>query len=233
MAKLKVSILKDKVIFNQQDAKHLKALRVKLYSQVVCCDENGQYFLVQIDSLNPITGKVIKRLEDKTCPDPYNITCFLGVIKKQYFELAVNQLSQLNILKIVPVYFEYSQKNYQLDLKRIQKICCESKKQCERKQELIIKAPISFNEMVVQLANYDFNFLAYEKQTQSEWDKVAFKNQNSISFMIGPEGGISDKEIKVLQNKCIFLKLTNTILKAETAAIYLASTLIERFYNAK
>ncbi|MDE7075031.1 MAG: 16S rRNA (uracil(1498)-N(3))-methyltransferase, partial [Malacoplasma sp.] len=48
-----------------------------------------------------------------------------------------------------------------------------------------------------------------------------------------PEGGFSEKETLELPRKCSFLKLTNTILKSETAAIYLASILIERFFCEK
>ncbi|MDE5952871.1 MAG: RNA methyltransferase, partial [Malacoplasma sp.] len=167
----------------------------------------------------------------------YDITCFLGVIKKHNFELAVQKLNELNIKKIVPIYFDYSQKNYTLNFDRLNKIILESKKQCNRQSDLIICKPMIFKDLVIELDNYENNFLAYENQNCSEWDKIKKdKNKNSInkvSFIIGPEGGFSEKEILELQKKCSFLKLTNTILKSETAAIYLASILIERFFCEK
>ncbi|MDE5545142.1 MAG: RNA methyltransferase, partial [Malacoplasma sp.] len=167
---------------------------------------------------------------------PYDITCFLGIIKKHNFELAVQKLNELNIKKIVPVYFNYSQKNYTLNFERLEKIISESKKQCNRKSDLIITNPIVFNDLINELGNYENNFLAYEKQKYSEWDKIkqdTNRSLNKISFIVGPEGGFSEKEIIELQKKCLSLKLTNTILKSETAVIYLASILIERFFCEK
>lgn len=235
MRKFFVKLKNNKAIFNESDLKHLKVLRIKENSEIKCIDQFNNNVLVRIMSLNPFSAKVVNIEKTNNIVEPYPITCFMGIIKKQNFELAVQKLNELNIKKIVPIYFNYSQGNYELNKSRLEKIIFESKKQCNRSIDLIIEDPITFDDLVSQLNNYKYNFLAYEKNTDKKLDYNSLdilKNDN-ISFLIGPEGGFSEKEILFLKSHCIGLKLTNTILKSETASIYLASVLIERFFYEK
>lgn len=234
MRKFFIRIKNNKVWFDDNDLKHFKSLRISNEDIIDCVDQNNNLVKVKIKSLDPIKTEVVEIKENKLTNKPYDITCFLGVIKKQNFELAVVKLSELNIKKIVPVYFDYSQRNINLNYQRLDTLIKESQKQCNRVAKLEIEQPIAFNDMVNKLKDFNCNFLAYEHQDLSEWNKIKDNsNLNNISYIVGPEGGFSSKEINELKNKCIFLKLTNTILKTETASIYLASILIERFFNEK
>ncbi|MDE5841834.1 MAG: 16S rRNA (uracil(1498)-N(3))-methyltransferase [Malacoplasma sp.] len=236
MRQFSIQIKNNKVWFSDSDLKHLQVLRIKPNQKIKCIDQYNNLVTVEILHLNPIKTRIINIISNSSFNYPYDITCFLGIIKKHNFELAVQKLNELNIKKIVPVYFNYSQKNYTLNFERLEKIISESKKQCNRKSDLIITNPIVFNDLINELGNYENNFLAYEKQKYSEWDKIkqdTNRSLNKISFIVGPEGGFSEKEIIELQKKCLSLKLTNTILKSETAVIYLASILIERFFCEK
>ncbi len=236
MRQFSIQIKNNKVWFSDSDLKHLQVLRIKPNQKIKCIDQYNNLVTVEILHLKPIKTRIINIISNSSFNYPYDITCFLGIIKKHNFELAVQKLNELNIKKIVPVYFNYSQKNYTLNFERLEKIISESKKQCNRKSDLIITNPIVFNDLINELGNYENNFLAYEKQKYSEWDKIkqdTNRSLNKISFIVGPEGGFSEKEIIELQKKCLSLKLTNTILKSETAVIYLASILIERFFCEK
>lgn len=236
MRQFTILIKNGKVWFSDSDLKHLQVLRVKPNQKIQCIDQENNLVTVEILNLNPIKTRIIKIVNNPSFNNiSYDITCYLAVIKKHNFELAIQKLNELNIKKVVPVYFDYSQKNYLLNFNRLEKIILESKKQCNRSTNLIISQPIIFDEMIKELKNYKINFLAYEKQNKSEWDKIKLNvnSTNKISFIIGPEGGFSQREILKLQKNCLFLKLTNTILKSETAAIYLASVLIERLFCEK
>lgn len=236
MRKFFVKIKNNKIIFNDSDFKHLKVLRIGKNSKINCIDQDHNNIVVEVQSLNPFKTKIVSKSKLSNGISPYPITCFLGIIKKQNFELAVQKLNELNIKKIVPVYFNFSQRNYEINKPRLEKIILESKKQCNRFTDLIIEDPISFDELLKRLERYKYNFLAYErecKDTLSNVSNINLSQNDDISFLVGPEGGISEKEILLLKNHCIGLKLTNTILKSETASIYLASVLIERFFYEK
>lgn len=234
MRKFFVRVKNNKVWFDENDLKHFQVLRIKENEIIDCIDQENNLIKVLIEKINPIKTKILQIDKNVLTNKPYDITCFLGVIKKQNFELALVKLSELNIKKIVPVYFDFSQRNLNLNYQRLDTLVKESQKQCNRLEKLIVDSPINFNEMVKKLESFDKNFIAYEHQNLSEWNKIKNNNElKNISYIIGPEGGFSNKEITELKNKCVFLKLTNTILKTETASIYLASILIERFLNEK
>lgn len=221
----------NKVIFSFNDNKHLKVLRTKVNDVISCFDECGNIVDVRIDNINPYSGTIINTVVNTK--KPYPITCFLGIIKKNNFELAVEKLNELNIKKIVPVYFAYSQNNIFLNYKRLETIIDASSKQCNRFDKIILEEPIKFSQMIEQLKEYDKTYFAFEKEenkTLSDSNKVEFI-KNEIAYIIGPEGGFNNKEIDVLKQNCETIRLTNTILRSETAAIYLGCNLIERFYK--
>ena len=59
----------------------------------------------------------------------------------------------------------------------------------------------------------------------------AVENADAVSFMIGPEGGFSDKECEMAELEGVLpVLLPTNILRAETAAVYSASA-IQIFLN--
>lgn len=234
MRKFFTKIENTKVIFLLNDYKHLKVLRVKKNDILECFNsENGDLIKVQITQTNPYIGNLIEII-NKNNLKPYDITCFLGVIKKNNFEWAIEKLNELNIKKTYPVFFDFSQQNIVLNYERLNKMIDESCKQSNRFLKMELSGAISFNEMIELFKEFDLIVVAYEKETTKTLDNI--KNDESfvhkkIAFIIGPEGGFSKNEINILKKETNSIKLTNTILKAETAAIYCASILIERFYN--
>lgn len=222
----------NKIVFSFNDNKHLKVLRIKNGDILDCFDDNGNVIEVKITNTNPYEGIYLKTIQENKIK-PYPITCFLGVIKKNNFELAVEKLNELNIEKVIPVFFEFSQNNIHLNFERLKTIIDASCKQSNRFIKMELEQPIAFDQMINKLKDYQKIFLANEKEN----DKFSLKDINNlnleskISFIVGPEGGFSKKELDVLLEKCESIRLTKTILRTETAAIYLACNLIERFYK--
>lgn len=69
----------------------------------------------------------------------------------------------------------------------------------------------------------DINVIAYENE-----DNIInnFKC-NSITILIGPEGGFDEKELEIIKNIGFnSISLGKRILRAETAAIYLTSLIV-------
>lgn len=233
MRMFKTNLIKNKVIFLSEDSKHLKVIRLKKDQIIKCFDQFGNPYFAKIKNTNPVEASFLK-YDEKSDFEPYNITCYLGIIKKNNFELAVEKLNELNLLAITPVYFARSQNNIQLNYERLSKIASESSKQTNRYQPIKINKAISFAELLLELGKSE-SYFCYENEEKNTITNLNLKieSKKPIAFVIGPEGGFVDKEIKSLENICNKIKLTKTILKSETAAIYAACSLIERFYNAK
>lgn len=229
MRKFFINKKDNKIIFSLNDQKHLRVIRTRIGKQLSCYDQNGNELLVKIINDNPYEGISVSE-KKKNLIEPYNITCFMGIIKKNNFELVVEKMNELNIKKIIPVYFERSQSNISINYERINKIIFESCKQANRFKGIEICESISFEQLIEELKKYDISFFAYENSKNNIHFSNDDINKKNISFIIGPEGGFSKKEFEVLNDFCNTIKLTNTILKSETAAIFLASCLIERYF---
>lgn len=105
-------------------------------------------------------------------------------------------------------------------LLRYKKILMEASEQCHRNIVPEITEAIDLKDIDTYLS--DLNLIAYEKESADI--KAKLKNKQSITFIIGPEGGFDPNEYQKLVDKGFeSISLGKRILRAETAAIYLAS----------
>ncbi len=223
MPKFKISkILNNEIFLSEEDELHIKkSLRKKIGDKLSCFDDLNEYKTI-IKSTDKLKLEIVSK--HALSNDILNINIFLGVIDKNNFELALRKLNEINCKSITPVFFERSQKNIKLNFERLSKIISESSKQCYRHIDLKINNSINFNELIKEIENNKFNILAYQDASEKNlFDDIKYNDK--INLIVGPEGGFSERELEILRKNCSFLKLTNTILKSETAAIYLASIL--------
>lgn len=232
-----VEIKNNNAYFNESDSYHITCvLRKKINNKVKCCNlKENIFFDAKIISIKPLVGVIDKDSIKESLKFDSNIVCYLGIIKKNNFELAIEKLNEIGIKKVIPVLFERSQNNIILDFDRLAKISYESSKQCNRIEPLVIEKSINFDELINQLQKFDNVFVAHKETDSIRLCDCKILLDKLIAYVIGPEGGFSLKEIKTFKTirKLQFLKLTDNILRTETAAIYLASVLYERKFNEK
>ena len=80
--------------------------------------------------------------------------------------------------------------------------------------------------MDIDYSLYDLVLVAYARNELENNISKYLKDitkETKVIVLIGPEGGFSKDELKYLESKAIFVSLGNTILRSETAAIYIAS----------
>ena len=124
-------------------------------------------------------------------------------------------LNQIGISKISFVKCDFSQGNFEPNLERLKKILVNSCMQCGR-SDLMQLEIISKKEMIAKkFAIIDFST---QKINKKIWD--------FDTFLVGPEGGFSQKEKEAFSSITTFGFDTNLILRSETAvgalgAIYL------------
>ncbi len=79
--------------------------------------------------------------------------------------------------------------------------------------------------------DYDVVLVAYENEEKNmlkqELKKLQRKDRYKIAIVIGPEGGISEKEIEILKNMgTSFVSLGKRILRTETAGIVMSGNIM-------
>ncbi|MBQ4452832.1 MAG: 16S rRNA (uracil(1498)-N(3))-methyltransferase [Clostridia bacterium] len=158
---------------------------------------------------------------------PVRLTVYMGIPKGEKLELIAQKLTELGCARLVPVRMERSVAKIapgeaDKKLSRARRISAEAIKQCGRQAEMEIADPIDFGILKEELPLCGRSFFMWEK---ASGDRLAdfFEREpllNDIGCVIGPEGGISDKEAEALC-ACGALPVTMgpRILRAETAAI--------------
>jgi 16S rRNA (uracil1498-N3)-methyltransferase len=169
--------------------------------------------------------EIKEKLESKTMS--YHLDLGLTMIKRDAFELALKKITELGVEGIIPLKSERSiihVKDFAKKKERYETICKESSEQSERAYLPIIHHLSELESL--DISAYDHLFCAYARESEQRLRQLIenIKPCDRTLVLIGPEGGFSNREIQLLQAKGFQnISLGETILRAETAAIYVAS----------
>lgn len=219
----------NKVLLNNDDCHHLlNVLRAKTGEKIEVVSD-GSLFLAEIVKINPIEINVVERLNDNS-ELPSKVTLYYCLSKGDKNDFVVQKATELGTSKVVFVsskrcVVKYEPKDVDKKIARFSKIAKEAAEQCHRLIVPEIVGPIS----VEQIGNYateEVRFVAYEEESQNSPSFSILGNEKSIAIFIGPEGGIDEKEVKMLNDfsfkNC---SLGNRILRTETAAVFALSVI--------
>ena len=135
------------------------------------------------------------------------------IVDPKTIEKTLPFLNELGVSKISFVYCEFSQKNFKIDLKRINRILINSCEQCGRSS--LIK---------IEILNDLKGFLSlYPSARILDFTKNKMKNGDTCkSFLVGCEGGFSKQERELMNEKNIIGLENPMILRSETAVLYMS-----------
>jgi len=132
-------------------------------------------------------------------------------------EKTLPMLNEIGVEAITFIYCDRSQKQFKIDMKRVEKILLNSSQQCGRSQMMNIDIVESIEYFLNK--NPDAYMLNFSNDTIDSESKIE-------TVVVGCEGGFTDNEIKLFnQNKIIGLN-TPLILRSETATVSLSSNLL-------
>lgn len=231
-------ISNDKIEIFGREVKHIQVLRYNINDEIKV---NEYVCLIEKMTKISIVLRKIEKLEKQGEPVK-NVTLYIALLKNEKLDYAIQKSVELGVKKIVP----FISKNVivKLDdaskLKRIQKlqtIANEACKQCGRTDNVEVKNILSFEDMLKELKNNEVNIFAYEQErkmikTVFEEIKNNYERKiKNISCIIGPEGGFSESESRIISNidDVYTVSLGERILRADTAAINMISLIMYEF----
>jgi len=225
MRRFKIDRIKNgEAYLRGQEARHaLKVLRLKKGDEIIVFDGEGKEYLAAISAASPTSVK-LKILEETNVnrDSPLNSTLYMGITNKiQKLELAIQKTTELGVSRIVPVVCRRSStaqlvKNWEGKLRRWREIAVNAAKQCGRSVIPEIAEPIRTEEIE---DSSELSFVLWEKGGKSFKNYQSY-SASSVSFLVGPEGGLEREEIEILKEKGFKpIYLGKRILRAETAAI--------------
>ena len=214
-----------------QDHHHIKnVMRSRIGDEITIVDESGNGFLAKISEITNQLIKVdlINRLDSNIKQS--KITIAQALIKKDRFEWFLEKATELGVYSIIPTLFEYSiikidEENESKKIQRYQTIVKEASEQSKRFVVPKIQNVMKLSQLPFE--QYDKVLICYEGASSDDFIMSIVQELNSsmsILVIIGPEGGISPKELAILQSKKgVICSIGNRILRSETAGLLVLS----------
>ncbi|MFA6742059.1 MAG: 16S rRNA (uracil(1498)-N(3))-methyltransferase [Arcobacteraceae bacterium] len=133
------------------------------------------------------------------------------VVDPKTVEKYITSLNEIGVNKITFIYSDYSQKNFKINIEKLEKILINSSSQCGRSD--IIKLEISKSLVDFIKENGDVYFLDFSTICIDD------KKDEIKTLIIGCEGGFSKNEREKFNKENIVGFNSNLILRSETAII--------------
>ena len=216
------------MLLEESDIRHIqKVMRMNINDKIEVV-YNNKLHICEITSLEPFNIKVIEKLdEDKKTK--IELTVAVALVKEQKMDLILQKLTELGVSRIIPVSMERS--IVKLDKERFNKkkvrwesICKEASEQSKRTNIPIIEDIKSIKDLTKEDSDLKLVASTKEKEKLLNYYLQSIEDCAKIIMVIGPEGGISDKEEDILvSNGYNRVSFGNLIFRVETATIYVAS----------
>ena len=200
--------------------------------QVVADD--GISFVGEITavSMNTVTVSAKEILRETHEPD-VRISLLQGLAKGEKMELIIQKAVEIGVVEIFPLAMDHSvvvldRSKAGKKTERWQKIAEAAAKQSKRDVIPAVHEVMKLSQ-VLQEEKWDLLVIAYESENRISLKEVlqAHKNAKSIGVIIGPEGGLSNEEVKAAQEAGgIAVSLGRRILRTETAGLVAAAAIL-------
>ena len=216
------------MLLEESDIRHIKKVMRMNINDKIEVIYNNKLHICEITSLEPFNIKVIEKLdEDKKTK--IELTVAVALVKEQKMDLILQKLTELGVSRIIPVSMERSivkldKEKFNKKKVRWESICKEASEQSKRTNIPIIEDIKSIKELTKEDADLKLVASTKEKEKLLNYYLQSIEDCAKIIMVIGPEGGISDKEEDILvSNGYNRVSFGNLIFRVETATIYVAS----------
>lgn len=219
-----------------EDAFHLSvSLRARIGDEVTVCTSSGIELSCRIASISGGKKQPVVILEALSAKQsevelPVEVTLFQGMPKGKKTDSIIQKCTELGVSRIVFVYTDHAVpelSDEEKKLARFRKIADEACKQSGRGKLVRVDLLPDLESAVPEMLESDVAFACYELEEEGGIKALLSRKASDISFFVGPEGGISPREVKLLRDHSIpTVTLGKRILRTETAGSTVMSMLI-------
>lgn len=220
--------LADKMIVAGGEAHHmLRVLRLAAGDQVVVVDPVGQAAVARITQASDTEVFLsMETMLEEEREAPITIRLAQGLPKSDKMDFIVQKAVELGISEIIPMEADTSVVRYdaakqQNRRERWQKIAAEAAKQCQRTIVPNVAAVQDLAKLLAATGGETQIIVLYEGQVPLGLKQVLReKPGNDYLLIIGPEGGLSSREVQLAQERgAAIVTMGPRILRTETAAL--------------
>lgn len=231
-------VKENKVNIIEEDKKHIaNVLRMKIKEKILVTNKTTlETYECEIKNIDKekVECNILKKIELDVEPK-VKVDIYQGLPKSDKLEYIIQKSVELGVNKIIPVNMEYcisKIKDGEKKNERWMKISEAAAKQSKRNIIPKVEKSVDMNYVYEQIKNYDLVLVLYENEEKTTIKEVLQRenNINNIAVIIGPEGGISKKEIEKLEeNGAKIVTLGKRILRTETAPVTVLSIIMYEY----
>lgn len=196
------------------------SLRIKPGEKVGLINGKGSKFLCEVleCSKKSFVLKPLEKISDDTEYESVKLSVAISMLNKNSkMKLLAEKLTELGVSEIIPFVSERTAFP-KMKIESLRPSMISALKQCGGKKDVNISKTVSFSHLA-KSDGYDGRYFADINGETLDPDI-----SGKALLVIGPEGGLTEKEIEELQKTGFKpVKLNKRILRAETAAIVGAS----------
>lgn len=233
----------DCFLISEEDRHHIvKVMRMQIGDQIICVDPKGKQAVCALAEITDtsVVADVVQ-WKDEVTELPISITIASGLPKGDKLELIIQKGTELGAHQFLPFsatrsVVKWDEKKAAKKIDRWQKISKEAAEQSHRTFLPEVMNPVSFKELLTRSNDFDYKLVAFEEESRNGETSVfasTLKKMNkgeSLLLVFGPEGGLTDEEIKLLKNSDFEVcGLGPRILRTETAPLYALAAISYHF----
>jgi 16S rRNA (uracil1498-N3)-methyltransferase len=204
----------------------VRVVRLREGEEIEVFDGRGRAARGRVGAIGANSLHVDVTSDVESRESPLRIHLAAAIIQLEKFELVLQKATELGAATITPLVtdrVEVRAERYRGKAERWAKIVLEAVKQSGRAVIPAVNEPIRFDEFAKKPGTR-FVFDADETPDRAP------DSLTEVTLMIGPEGGLSEREIAIAREAgCTFQRLGPRRLRAETAAITALSIIGARY----
>ncbi|CAM4051474.1 16S rRNA (uracil(1498)-N(3))-methyltransferase [Pseudoalteromonas byunsanensis] len=226
--------LNAQITLDDDAAGHIsRVLRMQANDKVSLFNGQGGEYLCELVEVGKkaVTAHVIE-FKDHDCESPLKIHLGQGISRGDKMDFTIQKSVELGISEITPLFttrcgVKLSGDRLAKKHAQWQKIAIAAAEQSGRNTVTVIHPPIDINTWLAQQSE-ELKLTLHPRAVHSI--KTLPTPTEGIRFIVGPEGGLTDEEIKATNSQgFIDVRLGPRVLRTETAALTVLSALQLQF----
>jgi 16S rRNA (uracil1498-N3)-methyltransferase len=235
--------IENRFVIEGDDRHHiLKVMRMEIGDKIICVDPRGDTAVCEIAKITDeqVVADVVQWKDEKS-ELPVTISIASGLPKGDKLEWIIQKGTELGAHEFIPFsarrsVVKWDEKKAAKKLERWQKIAKEAAEQSHRGMVPEIISPMNFKALIENSKKFHYRLVAFEEESRSGETSILsatlqkMKPGDSLLIVFGPEGGLAEEEVQVLQeNHFVLCGLGPRILRTETAPLYALAAISYHF----
>ncbi len=201
----------------------VRVLRLKQSDSLILFNgQGGEYEAELTEVQKKLANASIGQFHDKVCESPLTIILGQCISRGEKMDYTIQKAVELGVTEIVPLFSErcgvkLNQERMEKRLRHWHSVIISACEQCGRNRIPTLHPAIALIEWQQQL-NTSLKLVL--NPTAADTLATLSKPANDVALLIGPEGGLSDSEIKsATEHGFNGIRLGPRILRTETAGL--------------